>query len=40
MKFGADIHGAQRMIPRDFGDPLTFHLMPPAGQSFHLSYET
>lgn len=24
----------------DFGDHLTFHLAPPAGQTFHLSCET
>lgn len=34
-----DIHGAQTMNPTDFGDPLTFSLVPPAGQSFHLSSE-
>ncbi len=37
MKFGADIHGSQRMNPTDCGDPLTFHLAPPARQCFHLS---
>ncbi len=37
MKFGADIHGAKRMSPNDFGDPLTFDIVPPAGQSFHIS---
>ncbi len=33
-----DIHSPQRMIPKDFGNPLTFNLAPPAG-SFHLSSE-
>ncbi len=35
MKFGADIHGSQRINPYDFGDPLTFPLAPAKGQ--HLS---
>ncbi len=33
-----DIHGAQRMNPNDFGDPLTFHPAPTVG-GFHLSSE-
>lgn len=37
MKFWTDIHGPQRMNATNFGDPLAFHLMPPAGQHFHLS---
>ncbi len=37
MKFSADIGGAQRMNPIDFGEILTFHLAPPAGQNFNLS---
>lgn len=28
MKFGGDTHGAQRMNPIDFNDPLTFPLPP------------
>ncbi len=40
MKFGTDIHGAQRMNPENyFHGPLTFPLAPPSGQGFHLSYE-
>lgn len=35
MKLCIVICGAQRMNPDDFGDPLTFHLVPPAGQSCH-----
>lgn len=31
------IHGAQRMNPDDFSDPLTFHLTPQAGQCLPLS---
>lgn len=27
----------QRMNPRDFGHPLTFSLLPAAGQNVHLS---
>ncbi len=37
IRFGTDIHGAQMVNPHDVGDPLTCPLMPPAGQSFHLS---
>ncbi len=29
MKFSTDVHDPQRMIPDDFGDPLTFPLVPP-----------
>lgn len=25
MKFGTDVHGAQRMSPNDFGDPQVFN---------------
>ncbi len=39
MKFGADIHGSQRMNPKIFGDSLSFHLVPPAGQRFFISCE-
>lgn len=39
MKFSTDVHVPQRMNPTDFGDDLTFHLAPPAGQSFNLSSE-
>ncbi len=37
MKFCSGIHGAQRMNPDDFGDPLTFPLAPPSGQKLNLS---
>ncbi len=37
MKFGTDIHRAQKVNPNDFGDPLTFHLAPSSGQNFSLS---
>ncbi len=37
LKFCTDIHGAQRINPNDFGDPLTFPLAPPAGITYHLS---
>ncbi len=37
MKFGADIHGPQRMHPNDFGDPLAFPLVLPLGQDLNLS---
>lgn len=36
MKFGADIHDAQRTTPNEMDDPLTFHLAPPADQFFPL----
>ncbi len=39
MKFGADIHGAQRMNPYDFGAPLTLPEAPTAGQSFQISLQ-
>ncbi len=39
MKFGTDVHGAQRMYPYAFNDPLTFHLAPPADWSFHIFSE-
>ncbi len=39
MKFSTDIHDPQRMNSNDFGDPLTFFIVPPAGQSFHSSSE-
>lgn len=31
VKFWTVIHGPQRMNPVDFGEPLTFALVPPAG---------
>lgn len=31
MTFFTDIRVPQRMYPKDFGDPLTFHAVPPAG---------
>ncbi len=36
LKICADIHGAQRMNPDDFGDPLTFLLVRQAGQIVHF----
>ncbi len=33
MKLCEDIHGPQRMSPKDFDDPLTFPLAPPVSQS-------
>lgn len=30
------VHSAQRMICNDFGDPLTFHITPPAGLTKYL----
>ncbi len=39
MPIGTDVHGVQRMDPNDFSDPLTFHLVPPAGQNLHISCE-
>lgn len=35
-KFGINIHGPQRINPNDFGDSLTFQLVPLTGQIFHL----
>ncbi len=34
MKTYTAIHGTQRMNFTDFGNPLTFHLAPPAGQNY------
>ena len=39
MKLSTDIHGAQRINPDDFGDPLPFHLTLLAGNIFHLCSE-
>ncbi len=39
MIFGTDVHGPQRINPNDFGEPLTFAVVPPAAQIFHLSSE-
>lgn len=36
MTFGTDIYDPLRMTSNDFSDPLSFHVMPPAGQSSHL----
>ncbi len=36
IKFGADIHGPQRMNCNNF-DPLTFRLAPSSGQKINLS---
>ena len=40
MKLCTDSHGAHWMNPNDFRDPLTFHLVPPAGQTLHLSSDS
>lgn len=37
MKFGPDIHFANMINATNSGEPLTFHLALPAGQSFNLS---
>ena len=34
-----DMHGPLMTNPTNFGDPLTFPLAPPAGQSFYLPWE-
>ncbi len=39
IKSGTEIHVAWKMNSNNFGDPLTSHLAPPAGQNFHLSSE-
>ncbi len=39
MKFGTDTHGGERVKINDFGNPLTFHLAPPAGKCSHSSSE-
>lgn len=39
MIFRANTLGALRMNPNDFGELLTFHIAPPADQSFLLSIE-
>lgn len=36
MTFEKDIRDAQRINPNSSGVPLTFHVVPPAGHSFHL----
>lgn len=40
MNFGPDVHGSQRKNPDEFGDPLTFHLMPQTGLSFKFIQQT
>lgn len=40
MTFYRKIRGPQRMNPNDLSDPLTFPVVPPGGQSFHLTSET
>ncbi len=35
--FGTEGQGSQRLNPNHFGDPLTFPLAPPSGQSIQLS---
>lgn len=39
MKFCTDIHDPYKMNPPDFCDPLTFHVVPLAGQCFQSSSE-
>lgn len=39
MKLGVAIHGSQMMNPDNFGELLSSHLVPPAGQGLHLSSE-
>lgn len=36
MKFGRDMNTANRMNLDDFGNSLTFHIVPPDCESFHL----
>lgn len=36
LTIGTDIHGAPMVNTKDFGGPVTFDLVLPAGQSFHL----
>ncbi len=36
MKFATHIHVPLRMSCNNFGDPLTFHLLPSSGQSFQI----
>lgn len=38
VKCCADIHSAQKLIPTDLGNPLTFHLMPLSRQGLDLKY--
>ena len=33
IKLVADIHDPKRIVPDDFGPPLTFHLAPPEGKN-------
>ncbi len=40
MKFGTDVHGIQRMNPKDFRDPFTFHVAPPTSQNYHIRTKT
>ena len=36
--FFTSVHGAERKMPTNFGDPRTFYLaLPEGGQHFHLS---
>lgn len=36
LKFGADVHGAQRLNHNFFGDPLTFYLATSRSVFFYL----
>lgn len=37
MTFGTDIQNGQRVTHNNSGDALTFHLAPPAGQTYILN---
>ncbi len=37
MQFDTDIHVPLRMNSNNFGNPLTFHLVPSSGQTFYSS---
>ena len=39
MKWAPYVHGAQKVNPRDFGDPFPFPPVPLAVQCFNLSHE-
>ncbi len=40
MKSGADIHGAPMRNPNDFGDPLSFHIVPLTLSAFIWHHHT
>lgn len=37
MNSDTDIYDSQKMNWNNFGNPVTFHLLPPSCQKFHLS---